>query len=70
LFQVQNSKKSGAEDIYVPKVWWLEELLFLRECETIKEGVSTMELAFFIFSALSFNKGYIFLYINSILCSQ
>ena len=43
LKRVLSSEKSGAgtDDIYVPSVWYFEDLHFLRDQEVQEEGIST-----------------------------
>ncbi|XP_050706444.1 uncharacterized protein LOC126991925 [Eriocheir sinensis] len=45
LKKVQASKKSGAGayDVYVPKLWYFENLAFLHDQETPREGLTNIE---------------------------
>lgn len=48
LQKIRKSERSGAgsEDVYVPTLWYFENLNFLLDQETQLEGISTMDDSF------------------------
>lgn len=45
LKKIKDSQRSGAggEDVYIPHLWYFKNLIFLKDQETPREGISSMD---------------------------